>query len=115
MPPSQAILAGTNNIGASSSPNSAAIISDLTTMVNAATGDGSRVILCTLLPRNATVGVPLSAGQITADGIVVHTLRVGQTKSPSVSGMGIRFSELESSSKQLLETYLQVQNGAAPP
>ena len=52
---------------------------------------------------------------ITADGVVVHTLRVGQAKSPSVSGMGIRFSDLETTSKQLLESYIQVQNGAAPP
>lgn len=77
------ILAGTNNIGASSSPNSAAIISDLSTMVNAATGDGSRVILCTLLPRNATVGVPLSAGQIAALNAVNTWIR-GRAAAGSV-------------------------------
>jgi uncharacterized protein (TIGR02266 family) len=71
------------------------------------------------LPMNTKLRVefclPGMADPITADGIVVHTLRVGRTKSPSVSGMGIRFSALEPSSKQLLESYLQVQNGTAPP
>jgi uncharacterized protein (TIGR02266 family) len=70
------------------------------------------------LPENTRLKVefclPEMADPITADGIVVHTLRVGQKKQKkdnSVSGMGIRFSDLESSSKQVLESYLQ--GGAA--
>jgi uncharacterized protein (TIGR02266 family) len=70
------------------------------------------------LPMNTKLRVefclPEMADPITADGIVVHTLRAGKTKSPTLSGMGIRFSDLERSSKQLLESYLQVQGGPAP-
>jgi uncharacterized protein (TIGR02266 family) len=69
------------------------------------------------LPMNTKLRVefclPEMPDPITADGIVVHTLRLGQPKNPSVSGMGIRFSELAPSSKRLLEAYLQVQNGVA--
>lgn len=71
------------------------------------------------LPMNTKLRVefclPEMEDPITADGIVVHTLRVGQTGNPTVIGMGIRFSDLETTSKQLLESYLQVQSGAAPP
>ncbi len=68
------------------------------------------------LPKNTKLKVefclPEIADPITADGIVVHTLRAGKkTQDNSVSGMGIRFSELASSSKQVLESYLQ--SGAA--
>jgi uncharacterized protein (TIGR02266 family) len=69
------------------------------------------------LPKNTKLRVefclPEMTDPITADGVVVHTLRVGQKKKSdnSVSGMGIRFSDLESSSKQVLESYLQ--GGAA--
>ncbi len=68
------------------------------------------------LPKNTKLRVefclPEMADPITADGIVVHTLRVGKKKKDNaVSGMGIRFSELESASKQVLESYLQ--GGAA--
>jgi uncharacterized protein (TIGR02266 family) len=52
---------------------------------------------------------------IVADGVVVHTLRLGQPKNPSVSGMGIKFSELEPSSKEMLESYLQAQGLPAAP
>jgi uncharacterized protein (TIGR02266 family) len=70
------------------------------------------------LPKNTKLRVefrlPEMADPITADGIVVHTLRVGRAKKNSaVSGMGIRFSELKSSSKQVLESYLKVQGAAA--
>ena len=70
------------------------------------------------LPMNTKLRVefclPAMEDPITADGIVVHTLRVGQTSKPAVSGMGIRFSDLETTSKQLIESYLQVQGGPAP-
>ena len=68
------------------------------------------------LPMNTKLKVefclPEMSEPITADGVVVHTLRVGTTRNPSVSGMGIRFSELEPSSKQMLEAYLQGQGGS---
>jgi uncharacterized protein (TIGR02266 family) len=71
------------------------------------------------LPMNTKLRVefclPEMTDPITADGVVVHTLRVGENKNPSVSGMGIRFSELEPSSKRMLESYLQVRGGAAAP
>jgi uncharacterized protein (TIGR02266 family) len=57
--------------------------------------------------------LPAMKAPIVADGIVVHTLRVGQSGNPSVSGMGIRFSELAPSSKQMLEAYLRTQKGKA--
>ena len=60
------ILAGANDIGAVSNPDAAAITNNLQSMVSAATADGSKVILCTLLPRNKTPGVPLDSGQVTA-------------------------------------------------
>jgi uncharacterized protein (TIGR02266 family) len=63
------------------------------------------------LPTNTKLKVQFSLPEISdpivADGVVVHTLRLGQTQNPSVSGMGIRFSELEPSSRQILESYLQ--------
>ena len=65
------------------------------------------------LPMNTKLRVefclPEMREPITADGVVVHTLRVGKASNPSVSGMGIRFSELEPSSKQMLEAYLRAQ------
>ena len=69
------------------------------------------------LPMNTKLRVefclPEMVDPITADGIVVHTLHVGRTKNPGVSGMGIRFSELEASSRQMLEAYLRTQGGGA--
>jgi len=63
------------------------------------------------LPMNTKLRVefrlPEMSAAISADGIVVHTFRLGQVKNPTVSGMGIRFSELEPSSKQMLESYLR--------
>lgn len=63
------------------------------------------------LPTNTKLKVQFSLPEmsdpIVADGVVVHTLRVGQARNPSVSGMGIRFSELEPSSRQMLESYLR--------
>jgi len=71
------------------------------------------------LPMNTKLRVefrlPDMSAPIAADGIVVHTLRVGQVKNPTVSGMGIRFSELEPSSKQVLESYLRGKEGAGAP
>ncbi len=71
------------------------------------------------LPMNTKLRVefclPEMDTPITADGIVVHTLRVGRTKNPGVSGMGIRFSELETSSRRMLEAYLQIQGGTTAP
>ena len=65
------------------------------------------------LPMNTKLKVQFSLPDMTApivaDGVVVHTLRLGQPKNPSVSGMGIKFSELEPSSKEMLESYLQAQ------
>jgi type IV pilus assembly protein PilZ len=70
------------------------------------------------LPMNTKLRVefclPAMEDPITADGIVVHTLRVGQTSKPTVSGMGIRFSDLETTSKQIIESYLKVNAGPAP-
>ena len=59
--------------------------------------------------------LPDMSAPIVADGVVVHTLRLGQPKKPSVSGMGIKFSELEPSSKEMLESYLQAQGIPASP
>jgi uncharacterized protein (TIGR02266 family) len=71
------------------------------------------------LPMNTKLKVRFSlpdmSDPIVADGVVVHTLRLGQPKNPSVSGMGIRFSELEPSSKEMLESYLQAQGLPAAP
>ena len=57
--------------------------------------------------------LPEMSRPIVADGVVVHTLRVGQGRNPSVSGMGIKFSELDPSSRQMLEEYLHAQKGPA--
>ena len=69
------------------------------------------------LPMNTKLRVefclPEMSNPIVADGVVVHTLRVGENRNPGVSGMGIRFAELEMSSRQVLEAYLQVQDGSA--
>ena len=59
--------------------------------------------------------LPDMGAPIVADGVVVHTLRVGQPRNPSLSGMGIRFSDLEPSSKEMLESYLQVRGLPATP
>ncbi len=71
------------------------------------------------LPMNTKLKVQFSLpdmnSPIVAEGVVVHTLRVGQPKNPSVSGMGIRFSELEPSSKETLESYLQARGLPAAP
>jgi len=71
------------------------------------------------LPMNTKLKVQFSlpdmSAPIVAEGVVVHTLRVGQPKNPSVSGMGIRFSELEPSSKEILESYLQTRGLPAAP
>lgn len=72
----------------------------------------------TPLPMNTKLKVefrlPEMRAPITAFGLVVHTLRVGHTKKSCVSGMGIRFAELEPSSRQMLESYLQTHDGAVP-
>ncbi len=66
------------------------------------------------LPMNTKLKVefrlPELRSPITASGMVVHTLRVGQAKKSSVSGMGIRFADLEPSSKQMLESYLRTRD-----
>jgi uncharacterized protein (TIGR02266 family) len=71
------------------------------------------------LPMNTKLKVQFSlpdmSSPIVAEGVVVHTLRVGQPENPSVSGMGIRFSELEPSSKEMLESYLQARGLPAAP
>lgn len=71
------------------------------------------------LPTNTKLRVQFSLPDmsvpIVADGVVVHTLRVGQGKNASASGMGIKFSELEPSSKKELEAYLQSRNRSSSP
>ena len=71
------------------------------------------------LPMNTKLKVQFSlpdmSAPIVADGVVVHTLRLGQPKNPSVSGMGIRFSELDAASTETLESYLQARGMPASP
>ncbi len=68
------------------------------------------------LPMNTKLKVefrlPEMRAPITASGMVVHTLHVGPTKKSSVAGMGIRFSALEPSSRQMLESYLRTRGDA---
>ncbi len=47
---------------------------------------------------------------IMADGVVVHTLRVGRSKAPG-GGMGIRFSDVDRHGRELLEEYLKRHGG----
>lgn len=69
------------------------------------------------LPTNTKLKVefrlPEMNDPITADGVVVHTLGRRQNAQPAPSGMGIRFSELNSASRKRLESYLQVQGTAS--
>ena len=71
------------------------------------------------LPMNTKLKVQFSLPDmpvpIVADGVVVHTLRVGQAKNASACGMGIKFAELEPSSKQELEAYLQSSKKSPAP
>lgn len=44
---------------------------------------------------------------ISTDGVVVHRLHVGGGTNPRKGGMGIKFSDLDSGSRGILESYLQ--------
>jgi uncharacterized protein (TIGR02266 family) len=57
--------------------------------------------------------LPDMSDPITAEGVVVHTFRGRATRESSLNGMGIRFAELNPSSRKRLELYLQSQAGAA--
>lgn len=59
--------------------------------------------------------LPDMSDPITAEGVVVHAFRGRPSKESSLNGMGIRFAELNPSSKKRLEFYLQSQAGAAAP
>ena len=51
--------------------------------------------------------IPDLEDPITADGIVVHKLHVGHTGNPPAGGMGIKFAEIDTKSRELLEGYIQ--------
>jgi len=63
------------------------------------------------LPVDTKLKIQLSLPEmeepLIVDGVVVHTLHVGQHTEPPESGMGIRFSALDNESKQVLDGYLQ--------
>jgi len=63
------------------------------------------------LPVNTLLKVQFSLPSmdvpVVADGLVVHSVQAGRKKNPAVSGMGIRFSDLDRKSKKALDVYLK--------
>ena len=50
--------------------------------------------------------LPNMKNTIRTEGIVVHSIRQSEKDKPQVSGMGIKFSDLDAETKRLVEAYI---------